>query len=213
MLMTPLFSVLAFCTLTLAFTWILTPPITEMYIRRRIISRADIAPPQLGDILRTFMPKRCVFSGISLPIPGKYGEEISYGTVAVNRAGIFILCRICGDGLLENPPGADKWKFMSCGSVKEFPNPFKELDAPARLLAYYANAAGVSNIKVHTLLVYTDPMLRFSFPPPKGIIAADALYKRLRGVSKRGSLSTKSINDVTTMLREVNAGNVDAPTF
>lgn len=209
--MTPVFLMLMFCTLTLALTRILTPAVTELYIKRRLTSRADGERPKLSDILRAFMPRSRVFSGISLPIPGKYGEEIAYGTVAVNRAGIFILCRICGDGLLENPPRSDRWKLMSCGSVTEFPNPFRELDAPRRLLAYYANAAGVSDVKVHTLLVYTDPMLRFSSPPPKGIISADVLYKRLRGISKRGSLSTKNINAISSMLREVNEGNIDAP--
>lgn len=209
--MTLIFLILLFCVLTVLLTKLLTPRITELYIRNMLITSSESDPKLISKLLRSFMPTGSVFSDISLPIPGKDGEEIAYGTVAINRGGIFLISRICGDGLLENPPSADKWKLMSCGSVTEFTNPFRDQDAPRRLLAYYANAAGVSNIKVHSLLVYTNSLLRFSYPPSKGVISARSLYRRLRGISKRGKLSLKDIRSITSLLREVDAGNIDAP--
>ena len=187
---------------------LISPRVTEYYCRERVTDAGD-DKELIPELLRAFMPKSNVFSGISLPIPGKEGEEIYYGTVAVNSAGIFIICRICGEGLLENPPTADKWKLMSKGKVTEFSNPFRDQDSPRRLLAYYADAAGVGGVRVHTVMVYTNSGLRFANPPSKGVIHASSLYTRFRGMSKRGRLTLAQVSAISKMLSEVNAGNID----
>lgn len=204
----PGFAVL-FVAAYVSFYKLLNSKITKIYIKNTLLSSDERDRELLPKLLKAFMPSKSVFSGISLPIPGREGEEIAYGTVAINRAGIFLLCRICGDGLLENSPTSDKWKLMNCGSVKEFPNPFKDQDAPRRLLAYYASAAGVENVRVHTLVVYTNSGLRFSNPPNKGMISVASLYKRMCGMSRKGRLSQKNVTSISRMIREVNEGNIE----
>jgi hypothetical protein len=149
-----------------------------------------------------------VISSLSLPIPGREGEEVAYGTVAVSRAGIFIISRICGDGRIDNPPHEGKWRFYSHGYVKEVSNPFREQDAPRRLLAAYAAAAGVSDVKVHTWIVYTDPALKFSHPTPKGVMHLSETYRRMRRLSVKGRLSWKNIRAIMAVLKDANEGIV-----
>ncbi|MBQ9115732.1 MAG: hypothetical protein IJY04_01790 [Clostridia bacterium] len=190
---------------------LIMPILTEKYCREMLKSSDPTSPELIPRLLRSFMPTSHVLTSLSLPIPGKDGEEISYGTVAVNRAGIFVISRICCDGLIENPPSEDKWKLMSRGAVTEFPNPFKEQDSPRRLLAYYASAAGVKNVKVHTLIVYTTDSIRFSFPPSKGTLHVSELHKRLRRADSFGKLRFSELHAITKLLRDVNAGIVELP--
>lgn len=188
------------------YMYVIAPYLTRKYISLVLDDEPADSPTLIPKTLKAFLPRRQVLTSISLPIPGREGEEIAYGTVAVNRAGIFIISRICGNGLIDNPPQDAKWSFMSCGSVKEFPNPFKEQDAPRRLLAMYAGAAGVKNVKVHTLVVYTDPALRFANPPSKGVMHVSEIYKRMKRLSAKGNLDYKSIRAITNALRDANDG-------
>lgn len=199
-----IFILLALVLTALAYRYIISPVLTEKYLFALLAEEPSDSPVLLPRILRAFMPRRQVLTSLSLPIPGREGEEIAYGTVAVNRGGIFIISRICGSGLIENPPTENRWRFLSGGTVKEFPNPFKEQDAPRRLLAAYAGAAGVKDVRVRTLVVYTDPALRFSSPPSKGIMHVSETYKRMRRLSAKGKLSYRSIRAITSALRDAN---------
>lgn len=206
-----LFLILIFGTVSSAIYVLLSPKITESYCRIKLTSSDPDSPELLPQLLRAFLPRKCVMTSISLPIPGKEGEEISYGTVAVTKAGIFLICRICGNGLVENRPGEETWRLMSKGSITEFPNPFKEQDAPRRLMAFYANAAGVKNVKVHTLIVYTDSGLRFSDPAGKGVIHVSSLYKRIKKLSSKGKLTVSNIRAIAGIIADANAGIADIP--
>lgn len=202
---------LALLGTALLYQYFILPLITKKYLSVLIEDEPTDSPSLISKVLRSFLPSRCVLTSISLPIPGRDGEEIAYGNVAVNRAGIFIISRICGNGLIENPPRGDKWRFMSCGSVKEFTNPFKAQDAPRRLLAMYAGSAGVKNVRVHTLVVYTDNELRFSSPPSKGVMHVSEMYKKMKRLSSKGNLDYKSIRAITSALKDANDGVLILP--
>ena len=188
------------------YRFLISPIVTEKYIREMLAVEGTDAPCAIPNILRAFVPKKNIFTSLSLPIPGKEGEEILYGTVVVTGAGIFIISRICGSGLIENPQSDVKWRFLSQGNVSEFLNPFKEQSAPRKLLSYYAESVGVKDVRVRTLVVYTDENLRFSEPITKGIIHISELYRRMKKLSSRGKLSWKSIRAISAVLAE--AGEV-----
>lgn len=201
-----IFTALALLTVAVVYRFVISPVITEKYIIALLSEEPSDSPTLVPKVFRAFMPRRRVLTALSLPIPGREGEEIAYGTVAVSRAGIFIISRICGSGVIENPPRGETWRFVSGGNIKEFPNPFKAQDAPRRLLAMYSAAAGVKNIPIHTMLVYTDPALKFSVPPSKGIMHISEAYRRMRRISAKGKLDHKSIRRVISALREANDG-------
>ena len=203
-----LFTILALCLTALAYRYIISPIVTERYLYSLLSEEPADSPRLVSMVFRAFLPRRSVITSLSLPIPDREGEEVAYGTVAVSRAGIFIISRICGEGRIDNSPREGKWRFFSHGYVKEFPNPFKEQEAPRRLLAAYAAAAGVSDVKVHTLIVYTDPALKFTNPPSKGIMHLSEAYRRMRKLSARGKLSRRSIRAITSTLRAANDGAV-----
>ena len=200
------FIILALFAAAALYRFVISPVVTERYLAALISEERADSPELIPKVLWAFMPRRRVLTSISLPVPGRDGEEIAYGTVAVTRAGIFIVSRICGNGLIENPPREEKWRFLSCGSVKEFPNPFKEQDNPRRLLAMYAGAAGVKDVKVHTIVVYTDRALRFSVPPSKGMMHVSEVYKKMRRIASKGDLDYRSIRAITKALKDANDG-------
>ena len=188
------------------YKYLISPFLIERYIRDMISEEWTESSDVIAKLLRAFLPRYTVFNSISLPIPGKDGEEISYGTVAVTKAGIFIISRICGDGLIENPQKDKTWRFLSHGNVREFPNPFKEQESPRKLLSVYAGAAGVKDVRVRTLLVYADEGLRFSDPPTKGMIHASELYKRMKRLSAKGKLSYKNVKAIADAIDDASEG-------
>ena len=188
------------------YRFVLLPILTEKYLFSLLAEEPSDSPSLVPKVFRAFMPRRRVLTALSLPIPGREGEEIAYGTVAVNRAGIFIISRICGSGAIENPPRGDKWRFFSGGYIKEFANPFKEQEIPRRLLATYSAAAGVKDVPVHTLLVYTDPSLKFSVPPSKAIMHISEAYRRMKRMSAKGVLDRKKMRTVVAALKDANDG-------
>lgn len=203
-----LFTVLALILTALAYRYVISPIVTERYLFSLLSEEPADSPELVPKVFRGFLPRRSVISSLSLPIPGREGEEVAYGTVAVSRAGIFIISRIYGDGRIDNSPHEGKWRFYSHGYVKEVTNPFREQEAPRRLLAAYAAAAGVADVKVHTWIVYTDPMLKFSHPTPKGIMHISESYKRMRRMSAKGGLSRKNIRAIRAVLKDANDGIV-----
>ena len=184
------------------YKYLVSPFITRRYITELLATERADGPEVIPKIFRSFMPSRNVFSSFSLPIPGREGEEISYGTVAVTRAGIFIVTRICGGGLIENPQKEVTWRFLSQGNVREFPNPFKAQDSARRLLSLYAERAGVSDVCVRTLVVYTDEKLRFSEPPTKGTIHISEIYRKIQRLSRKGKLSYRDIHAIVSAISD-----------
>ena len=203
------FIALSLLTVVGVYRWVISPIVTEKYILALLSEEPSDSPTLVPKVFKAFMPRRQVLTSISLPIPGRAGEEVAYGTVAVNRAGIFIISRICGSGVIENPPRGEKWRFVSGGNIKEFPNPFKAQESPRRLLSAYSATVGARDVPVHTLLVYTDPALKFSAPPPKGIMHISEAYRRMRRISAKGKLDRKTVRRVISALRDANDGLIN----
>ena len=204
-----LYAFISFAVLILTavlYKYLISPFITERYITELLSAERADSPDVMPKLLRSFMPSRNVFTSFSLPIPGREGEEISYGTVAVTRSGIFIFTRICGGGLIENPQKDATWRFLSNGNVREFPNPFKAQDSARRLLGLYAERAGVDEVSVRTLVVYTDEKLRFSEPPTKGVVHISGIYRRIRRLNCKGGLSYREIRAIVSAISDAEEG-------
>ena len=152
----------------------------------------------------TVLPKKRIFRSVSLPIPGKDGEEIQLGTVIVSRAGIFILCQINGSGILENPPDK-KWKHISNGKFTEFDNPFIHQKDARSLIEYYASSYVDGDIHAHSIVLYTGASLRFTSQKPRGIMSAKEFPQKLLKMEKTGKLSSEQVRAACRMLSEIEA--------
>ena len=156
-------------------------------------------------LLYATMPKKHVFTDLSLPIPSKDGEEINIGIVAVNRSGVYIICQIHGEGVIENP-NEQKWKHVHNGSCSEFENPFRTQEGARNLIEYYAKNAGLSSVKAHSMLVYTNPSLRFTNTLSRSVVSAEALSNRLSAMDKRGRLTSSEVRRTCRLLSDIGSG-------
>ena len=150
------------------------------------------------------LPRGRIFRGVSIPIPGKDGEEIHLGTVIVSRAGIFILCQINGSGILENPPDR-KWKLVSAGKFTEFENPFLHQKDARTLIEYYAASCVSPDVRAHSIVLYTGSQLKFTSQKPRGIMSAKELPSRLAKMERTGRLSREQIRAACKMLSTIEA--------
>ena len=146
------------------------------------------------------LPRNRIFTNLALPIPGKDGEEIQLGTVIVSRSGIFIICLLNGAGILDNST-AQKWKRLDGGRVTEFDNPFIFQKDARTLLEYYVQAANISPVKAHTIVLYTNDSLRFTQHKSRGVIFAGDYHRKLSSFEKNGRLSSAQIKNICSALK------------
>ncbi len=189
----------------LIFYNLLFPRFRDAYCARVLSEphcNADALPSKL--IGATF-PSSQIFTSLALPIPGREGEEIILGTVAVNRSGVYIICQIRGDGIIENPPN-QRWKHMVNGNSREFENPFRAQADARALIEYYAKNAGLGSIKCHSLVIYTNQRLRFTHTMSRQIVHANELNRRFSVLDKLGRLGRGEVNDICRLLSDINQG-------
>ena len=198
-LATAAFIILFYMLYRLNLEWL-----TRRYTERLILSYGD-SETLPARLLFGAMCKRHVFTDLSLPIPSKDGEEINIGVVAVNRCGVFIICRIQGDGVIENP-NEQRWKHVYNGSCSEFENPFRTQEGARNLIEYYAKNAGLSAVKAHSMLVYTNPSLRFTHTLNRSIVSAENLSKKLSAMDKRGRLTHTEVRQTCRLLSDISSG-------
>ena len=189
--------------------FLITDRITEARLVGRHIRKAlseygdsDSLPAEL---LLTTMPKSRVFTDLSLPIPTKDGEEISLGVVAVTRAGIYIICRIQGEGLIENPNAA-RWRHVYNGSCTEFDNPFRSQAGARELIEHYTKNAGLGAVKAHSMLFYTGHALRFTNTFNRSIVSAENLGRKIDALDRRGRLTRAEVRQTCRLLSDIGSG-------
>lgn len=171
----------------------------------RLLSSTEANEALPAQLLYSTMRRSRVFTELSLPIPSKEGEEICIGTVAVNRSGVYIICQIHGDGIIDNPNG-QTWKHICDGSCNEFENPFRTQEGARNLIEYYAKNSGLGAVKAHSLLVCTNPSLRFTHTLSRSIVSAESLCRKLSALDRHGRLTYSEVRRICKVLSDINGG-------
>ena len=199
-----LISVAVFFIIFLITDRLLLPKLISRYTHRQL-SFNDDAETLPSRLLYATMPKGNVFTDLSLPIPSKDGEEINIGVLAVNRSGVYIICQIHGEGIIENP-NEQKWKHTFNGACNEFENPFRLQEGARNLIEYYAKNSGLGAVKAHSILVYTNPSLRFTNNLSRSVISAESLSRKLSLMDKRGRLTRSEVRQTCRLLSDIGSG-------
>ncbi len=195
----------AFIGLFFVFYKLFFPRFRNIYCARLLTEPGGSAELLPYKLINATFPGSQIFTSLALPIPGREGEEITLGTVAVNRSGVYIICQIRGDGIIENPPN-QRWKHLSNGNSREFENPFRAQADARELIEYYAKNAGLGCAKCHSLVIYTGKNLRFTHTMSRQIIQADDLNRRFSVLDKLGRLSRSEVNDICRLLSNISQG-------
>ncbi len=184
---------------------LIEPKLTKRYCESVLYDPRNINATLPSKLLKASIPSSRIFRSLSLPIPGRDGEEISVGTAVVNRSGIFIMCQIHGSGVLENPPN-DNWKHINRGKCTEFENPFRMQKDARDLIEFYTKNNGLGDVKAHSLVIYSDPSLKFTHQTSRSVISATELNSRMLTFDRYGKLSPARVREVCKMLTDVNNG-------
>ena len=196
-----------FAALFLLFAKLLEPALSKRYTSAILSSKKNHTSALPARLACAALPKKCVFRSLSLPIPGRDGDEINIGTVIVSRCGVFILCQIHGSGLIENSQ-EKKWKHLQNGRSAEFDNPFTSQQDARSLLEFYAKSNGLEDVRAHTMILYTDPTLRFTVPQSRSVVYAGNFVSKLNKMEKVGRLSSLQVRSFCKLLTEINQGAV-----
>ena len=196
-----------FVSLFFIFIRLLEPTLSKRYAAAILSVKRNYTSDLPARLARAVLPKKHVFRSLSLPIPGRDGEEINIGTLIVNKCGVFILCQIHGSGLIENSQ-AKMWKHLQNGASSDFDNPFTSQQDARALLEFYAQSNGLENIRAHTMVLYTDPTLKFTVPQSRSVIYAGDFTSKLSKMEKFGKLSNMQVRSFCKLLTEINQGAV-----
>lgn len=199
-----LFAVLFLAVFLLADK-LIEPRLTRRYCDSVLCDPRNINAELPSKLLKASMPRGRVFRSLSLPIPGRDGEEITIGTAVVNRSGVYIVCQIHGSGVLENPPN-DNWKHINRGKCIEFENPFRMQKDARDLIEFYTKNNGFGDVKAHSVVVYTDTALKFTHQTSRSVISATELNSRMLTLDRYGKLSSARVREVCKMLTDINNG-------
>ena len=184
---------------------LIEPRLTRRYCEAVLSDPRNINASLPSKLLKASMSGGRVFRSLSLPIPGRDGEEISIGTAVVNRSGVYIVCQIHGSGVLENPPN-DNWKHINRGKCSEFENPFRMQKDARDLIEFYAKNNGFGDVKAHSMVIYTDPSLKFTHQISRSVISATELNSKMITLERYGKLSSTRVREVCKMLTDINKG-------
>lgn len=197
--------VLIFAALSYVIYIVIMPRLTAEYCKRILENPNNYDNNLVSKLLRASYSGRQIFRSLSLPVPGKDGEEIRVGTVVVNRLGVYIICQIHGGGLVDNAP-RQNWNHMTGGKCTEFANPFQSQEEARELISFYAKNYGIGDIKVHSLVIYTNGTLKFTQGQNRSIVNAINLNRKLRTLDKMGRLNMKQVRLLCRMLSDLNEG-------
>ncbi len=196
---------IGFAILFVLFSKLLQPYFTAIYCEK-LLSEADASGDRLpARLLSATFPNSQIFNSLSLPIPGREGEEICLGTVAINRSGIYIICQIRGNGIIENPVDR-RWKHMINGACSEFENPFRAQSGARELIEYYTKTAGLGFAKCHSLIVYSGQALKFTHNVSRQIIPASELNRRFTATDRIGNMTHSEVRSICKLLKNIDQG-------
>lgn len=184
---------------------LIEPRLTSRYCKSILNDPRNINAALPSKLLKASMPSGRIFRSLSLPIPGKEGEEINIGTAVVNRSGVYIVCQIHGSGVLENPTDSN-WKHINRGKCSEFENPFKMQKDARDLIEFYTKSNGMGDVRAHSIVMYTDPTLRFTHQISRAVISADEICEKMTTLDRYGKLSASRVREVCKLLNDVNNG-------
>lgn len=200
-----LFQISVFILLFFLFVKIIEPILSRNYSACLLSKKRNYNSELPARLAHGALPKSRIFRSVSLPIPGRDGDEINIGTVIVSKCGVFILCQIHGSGLIENSQ-EKKWRHMQNGRCAEFDNPFTSQQDARSLLEFYAKTNGLEDVKAHTMIIYTDPSLKFTVPQSRSVLYAGSLAAKLDKMEKVGRLSSLQVHSFCKLLTDINQG-------
>lgn len=196
---------LIFVSLFFLIAKLLEPVLSKKYSSALLSNKKNYTSALPAKLAWAVLPKKCVFRSLSLPIPGRDGDEINIGTVIVSRCGVFILCQIHGSGLIENSQ-EKKWKHLQNGRSADFDNPFTSQQDARSLLEFYAKSNGLEDVRAHTMILYTDPTLKFTVPQSRSVVYAGNFASKLSKMERVGRLSNMQVRSFCKLLTEINQG-------
>ena len=154
------------------------------------------------DLLRTCYRSSCIMRSVTIPYNPTVPEEglVTAEIVLVMRGGVAVISTLRAAGYVDNLIHGD-WIQYANGHTVRVRNPYELNETNARAVRNVLKAAGITNVRVHNLLVYTDPSTQFKHREDS-IVAADNLLSYLRDLNKTPYLSLKTLPNAVNAIRK-----------
>ncbi len=153
------------------------------------------------DLLRTCYRSSCIMRNVTIPYnPGVPDDGlVTAEIILVMRGGVAVISTLRAAGYVDNLIHGD-WIQYANGHTIRVRNPYELNESNARAVRNLLKDANIPNVRVHNLLVYTDPRTQFKHREDS-IVAADNLLAYLRDLNKTPYLSLKTLPNVVNAIR------------
>ena len=154
------------------------------------------------DLLRTNYRSSFVMRSVTIPFNPASPDDglVTAEIILVMRGGVAVISTLHAAGYVDNLIHGD-WIQYANGHTVRVRNPYELNETNARAVRNVLKAAGITNVRVHNLLVYTDPSTQFKHREDS-IVAADNLLSYLRDLNKTPYLSLKMLPNAVNAIRK-----------
>jgi hypothetical protein len=154
------------------------------------------------ELLRTSFRSSNILRGLLLPYnPAVVSDgTVNVETLIVTRGGILVISTLRVSGYIDNPAHND-WIQYSNGHITRLRNPVELNESNARAIRNILRAEGISNVRVHNILVYLAPGTEFKYRSDS-VVYCENLIQYIRDLSKVSFISFRDIPNVLNAIRK-----------
>lgn len=121
--------------------------------------------------------------------------------IVVGRGGITVIAASGMRGYIENPMRGD-WRQFLRGEARQFSNPFEQCAIRQRAIRAALRREGMSNVPIQSLLVFTDPDVRFK-NRFSIVISPERLAPVVTDINRNHFLASAEIKSAVRILRSL----------
>jgi len=154
------------------------------------------------DLLKTSFRKSTLMRGLVLPYNPAVASDgtVNVEALLVTRGGILVISTLRMSGYIDNPAHND-WIQYANGSISKMRNPVELNESNARAVRNILRAEGISNVRVHNILVCTAPGTEFKYRSDS-VVYCENLIQYIRDLSKVSFISFRDIPNVINAIRK-----------
>nr|MBQ4319171.1 NERD domain-containing protein [Clostridia bacterium] len=154
------------------------------------------------ELLRTSYRSSHVMRGLLLPYNPAVASDgtVNVETLLVTRSGILVISTLRVSGYIDNPAHND-WIQYSNGRITRLRNPIELNESNARAIRNILRAEGISNVRVHNIIVYLAPGTEFKYRSDS-VIYCENLLQYIRDLTKVSFITFRDMPNVLNAIRK-----------
>ena len=194
--------IIALILVVLAVSWVIVYTLKSTTDAERVLHGNRLKRGFITELLSTsfFRAQRMHWNTVPYNPAVQSDGVVNIENIVVTRGGIMVISTLNVSGYVDNP-AHNNWIEYSNGHITPMRNPVELNEANVRAVRNLLRAENLTNIRVHNIVVYTDPSTQFKYRC-ESLVSADGLIRYIRDLSKLKFIRIFEVKNVADSLRK-----------